>query len=391
MQQPEPLVPEAYPRRPAAVAALLSLFVFALSSNALPAVLLRAADGLAVSMGALAQVAAVQFAGFFIAAVAGGILADHVGKKCILLTACGLMLAGSVVWSLANNLPAAFAGGALMGLGGGVIESMSSTVLSDLFPDRRKFILNLSQVIYCAGAVAGPVIMGWLLPLGISWRVCFAGIAGAGLILTFLFARAILPVPAEDERIHLAALKAIVHRRTFILPCIAIFLYVLTETGVIVYGNAYLQTVHHAPERWAILFLSFFWIGMMAGRWGCALIPERIPYTPLIAGFLVIAALTLILQQWAGGWVSSLVLLTLTGTAFCGIWPLIVGLSASLNSGYSGTVLGVTIAAGSLGCVAAPTMLNTLFARVPPAAIFPITAVPLLLAALALLLIRQER
>lgn len=380
-----PLHTELHARRPAAVAALLSLFVFALSSNALPAVLLRAADGLSVSMGALAQVAAVQFIGFFIAAIAGGILADHVGKKRVLLTACGLMMAGAVAWSLADHLPMAFVGGALMGLGGGAIESMSSTVLSDLFPDRRKFILNLSQVIFCAGAVAGPIIMGWLLPLGISWRICFAGIAAAGLVLTLLFARVILPVPAEEERIHLAALKAIIRRRTFILPCIALFSYVLTEAGVIIYGNAYLQTVHHAPERWAILFLSFFWVGMMAGRWGCAFIPESVPYAPLIAGFLVLSALTLILQQWAGGWVSSLILFTLTGTAFCGIWPLMVGLSASLNSGYSGTVLGVTIAAGSLGYVTAPTMLNALFACVPSAYIFPIAAVPLLLAALALL------
>lgn len=383
--------PKTVPRRHAAIAALFSLFVFALSSNALPAVLLRAADGLSVSMGTLAQVSAVQFIGFLIAAIVGGIWADHVGKKLVLQVACGLLLAGSVAWSLAGNLPTAFVGGALMGLGGGVIESMSSTVLSDMFPNRRKFFLNLSQIIYCLGAVSGPAMMSWLLPLGVSWRVCFAGVAVASLLLVTLYSRATLPVPAHDERIHFDALKAIVRRPVFVLPCLALFLYVLVEASVIVYGNAYLQIVHQAPECWAIAFLSLFWIGMMLGRWGCAAIPERVPYAPLVAVLLAVAAVTLLLQQWADNWIVSLVLLVLTGTAFSGIWPLIVGMSASLNSGYSGTVLGLTIAGGSLGCIASPTLLNTLFAHTPALTIFPITALPLLLAAGALLMVGKTK
>lgn len=372
-------------RRTTAIAALSSIFVFALSSNALPAVLLRAADGLSVSIGTLAQVSAVQFSAFMLAAIVGGIVSDLVGKKLVLQVACGLLLAGSVVWGLADSLSAAFVGGALMGLGGGIIESMSTTVLSDMYPGRRKFFLNISQLIYCVGAVAGPAMMSWLLPLGVSWRVCFAGIAVTSFFLVLLFSRATLPVSTQDERIHFKAFKAIVRRRTFVLPCLAIFLYVLAEACVIVYGNAYLQTVHQAPERWAIAFLSFFWIGMMLGRWGCAVIPERIPYAPLIAALLLLTATTLVLQYWASGWVASLILLVLTGTACSGTWPLIVGMSAVLNPRYSGTVLGITIAAGSLGCVGAPTLMNALFAYAPSRTIFPILALPMLLAAFAIL------
>jgi fucose permease len=169
-----------------------------------------------------------------------------------------------------------------------------------------------------------------------------------------------------------------------------LFLYVLTEASVIVYGNAYLQTVHQAPERWAIGFISLFWFGMMLGRLACAAIPERVPYAPLIASLLVVTAATLVLQQWADGWRSSLVLLTLTGVMLSGIWPLIVGMAATLNTGYSATVLGVTIAVGSLGCVVAPTLMNTLFAYAPARAIFPIIAFPLLLAALVLMITKYQ-
>lgn len=342
---------------------------------------------MSVGIGTLAQVSTVQFIGFMIAAVVGGIVSDRVGKKLVLQVACGLLLAGSVVWSLAGSLSAAFVGGALMGLGGGIIESMSTSVLSDMYPGRRKFLLNFSQIIYCLGAIAGPAVMSWLLPLGVSWRVCFAGIAVASLLLVVLYSRATLPsVSSQEERIHFEALKAIVRRRTVVLPCVAIFFYVLVEASLVMYGNAYLQTIHQAPERWAIAFISLFWIGMMLSRWGCAVIPERIPYVPLIVALLLLTALTLVLQQWASNWVSCLILLVLTGTALSGIWPLIVGLSAALNSRHSGTVLGITIAAGSLGCVVAPTLMNALFTYAPVRTIFPILAIPLLLAAFALLM-----
>lgn len=385
MQQSETSSFEMYSRRPAAVAALSSLFVFALSANALPAVLLRAAESLSVSIGSLAQVSAVQFGGFLMAAVAGGMLADHIGKKRVMQAACGLLTAGAVTWGLATGLFTACTGAALMGLGGGIIESMSSAVLSDMFPDRRKFFLNLSQAVYCTGAIAGSVMMSWLLPLGISWRVCFAGIAAGAVGLAALYSRAVLTVPAHDERIHFAALQTIIRRRTFLLPCLALFLYVLTESGVIVYGNVYLQTVQQAPERWAIAFLSLFWFGMMMGRWVCVFIPERVPYAPLTATLLTAAAAALVLQQWANGWIASLFFFTLTGAVFSGTWPLIVGMTASLNSGFSGTVLGLAIAVGSLGCIAAPSLMNTLFAHLPAKNIFPVTALHLLLAALALL------
>ena len=60
----------------------------------------------------------------------------------------GAFLAAAV-WldgpALANRPLALVLGGILMGMGGGVLESMGSALLADLFPARRKFFLNLSR------------------------------------------------------------------------------------------------------------------------------------------------------------------------------------------------------------------------------------------------------
>jgi len=376
--------------RIASTASFFSLFVFALSANALPAILLRASKDLSVDFTTLAQVSALQFTGFLFAAIAGGIIADHVGKKRVLQSACGFLLAGAVAWSVASNFLTACIGGVLMGIGGGVLESMSSTVLSDLFPDRRKFYLNLSQAFYCLGAILGPAIMSTLLPLGISWRVCFMGVAVAALVLLTLYSKSTLPIPTSLERIQPAALKVMVKKSSFTLPCAALFCYVLTESSIVIYANTYLQTVHNAPEHWAIASLSLFWFTMMLGRWACTKIPEQASYGTSTAALLIAAASMLILQQWAESWQVSLMLFSLTGLTFSGVWPLIIGMSATRNPLYSGTVLGSTIAVGSLGCIMAPSLVTVLLGIVAEKNVFPLMATPLLVAAFIIIQITHR-
>ncbi|MFA5688013.1 MAG: hypothetical protein WC959_02500 [Kiritimatiellales bacterium] len=59
---------------------------------------------------------------------------------------------------------------------------------------------------------------------------------------------------------------------------------------------------------------------------------------------------------------------TLTNRAITGILPIIISISATEHTEYSGTDLGTTtIAADALGYVAASTVMNLLFAHFPTA------------------------
>lgn len=381
--------PSSANRTSAAAAASLSLFVFALSANTLPASLMRTAADFGITFQSLAQVSAVQFAGYFFAAVVGGVASDMFGKKLVLRAACLLMTAGAAAWAAAPGRGAAFAGAAVMGLSGGILESMGTSLLSDLYPSRRKLVLNLSQLLYCAGAIAAPFLMAWLLPRGVSWRWFFGMTAVSGMVLFALYAASDIPRPTREERIHPRALHDIARRARFWIPCLVLFCYVLSENSVIVFANAYLRTVHGAPESWAILSLSLFWASMGIGRLLCALIHEDVCYARLVAGLLTLTAACLAGQRWAATWPVSLLLFALSGLAFSGIWPLIVGMSASWNPRYSGSVLGTTIALGALGCVAAPPLVGVLMARLPGPAVFPVMALPLLLAAALLVVARK--
>lgn len=373
----------------ACVAALFSPFAFALSANTLPAVVIRAGASLNIAPERLTLAMSVQFLGFFVSALFGGILCDIFGKKRGLQTACIVVSGGALLWSFARSVPMAFAASGLMGLGGGVMEGISAALLADLFPRRRKFFLNLSQITFCFGAAGGPAIIGRLLPHGTPWHVFFLAVAVLSALSFLLYVPARIPPPAHEERIRRDAFLRLVRRRSFLVPCVAIFCYVVAESSVFAFANIYLHKYLQAPEGPAIYTIGLVWLAVTAGRIVCAFLPEAHSYEKTLAALLIAMAGALLAQRWAVDWRMSLGFFILAGLFMSGIWPFIVGLAISGNPRYSGTVVGLTVAIGSLGVVVAPPMMDLLLRWFPRWA-YAGASLPLFLGA-ALLLFGRTR
>ncbi len=337
------------------------MLVFALSAAILPAALLRAAGDLKVSPAMLTRVIATQFGAFFLSTLIGGLLSERYGKLGILRFGCLLTSAGALLWTVASGLPTAHVAAALLGMGGGILESLGSACLADLYPERRKFVLNVTQVAYCSGAATGPALMSVLLPHSVSWRLFFAGESLLGLLLLLLYG---FVKVSEGTRSGVATTWSQMVRPlrepSLRLLALALFGYVLAESGLVVSTATYLQVRHQAPEQWALLAITLVWIGMLAGRIVCAGLPERFPTERLVIGLALAGALSLGAQALAPGWRFSLVLFAVSGFVFSGIWPLIVALCVTHHADRSGAAVGFVVAVGSLGVVVAPMAIATL-------------------------------
>jgi fucose permease len=368
-------------RQLAFLAACCAMLVFALSAAILPAALLRAAVDLQVATAVLTRVVATQFGAFFISTLVGGLLSERVGKRTILQGGCLLTTAGAGCWTVVDGLAGAHAAAALLGLGGGILESLGSALLADLYPERRKFVLNVTQIAYCAGAASGPAVMAVLLPLGVSWRLFFAGESLLGLVLLLLYRWSPAPRAAGGGQAGLGDMVRPLRDPVVRLLALALFGYVLSESGLVVGAATYLQVRHQAPEQWAILAITLVWVGMLVGRVLCAALPERLPTGRLVGGLALAGAIALGAQGIVTRWTVSLALFVLAGFAFSGIWPLIVALGVTRQPERSGAAAGVIIATGSLGVVAAPLLISALIGGPVAVLLYPLFAGALLLAA----------
>gem|GEM_PF-185232 len=362
----------------AALAGLLSLILFAVSANIVFAALVRMSRDFNVSPERLAVLSAIQFTGFFLACLGGGILADMWGKRRVLQAGAGLVIVGAAMWAAAPNPRLAAAAALLMGLGGGALEGVGSALLADLFPSRRKFVLNMSQVAYGVGAAGAPAVMARLLPLGLSWRWFFAGTSAFAVLPLVLLAVANVPERSARPDTGLEPSRrwwCVLTRAGLLLPCLIVFLYVFAEMGTVTFLAFYLQEIRGAPEQWAISGISAFWVSMIFGRIGCAFVPERVPHELVIGALLAAAALALLGQAAVRSWPLSFALFAVTGLAFAGTWPLIIAMVATRFEQVSGTAVGATIACGSIGCVVAAPVLGPILGGTHPERAFLLLAV----------------
>jgi len=391
-------------------AALLSLASFAASINLVFAALVRMGGEFGVRPEILASISSIYFVAFFIVSSASGFVSDRFGAKVALLFGNGMTLIGGLIFASAHDPSTLVIGAIAMGMGGGATEGMCTALLARIFPGRERFVVGVSQAGYCFGAIVGPYVMGIFLPLGVSWRVFFIPVAALALVNFVLFVGSRFPPNEHEkreregdaetrrggdaERVTTEVVttfsttndttserrrKPGVLRRPGVLRwCVVVFLYVLAETALVSFVNIYLFQYLGAPERAAIQAISWFWAVMLVGRLLCSILPPALADRKLIVGAMLAGAAAITLTIPMPGWPHVLGALLLASFLMAGTWPTIVAKAARDNAERASTVVGITVAAGSLGCIVAPPVMGLLFGAVPPSLAMAAPAIPLL-------------
>ncbi|MFF4259900.1 MFS transporter [Streptomyces sp. NPDC001663] len=120
--------------------------------------------------------------------VAGGTLADRVGRKRALLIGCALFGAVSVAAAFAGSAPELIAARVALGASAALIMPSTLSVLRNVFTDQRELgrAVAVWTAVGAAGAAAGPVA-GGLLVEHFGWQAAFWSAApAAALCLLFV-------------------------------------------------------------------------------------------------------------------------------------------------------------------------------------------------------------
>src|SRR6478672_11926140 len=128
-----------------------------------------------------------------------GRIADLRGRVPVLVAALVLFAFGSLVTTLAYDMPSLVGGRFLQGVGGGGLVPATLALVADLYPaDRRGVPLGVVSAVQEIGSVVGPLYGALVLAVS-DWRVIFAinlvvGLVLAGLIHMMRFG----PQPQEN-------------------------------------------------------------------------------------------------------------------------------------------------------------------------------------------------
>jgi MFS family permease len=124
-----------------------------------------------------------------------GRLSDSWGRRPSLLLGAGLATAAIAVLALPPATAAFLLSMATFGLGASLLASVPAAVIGDVSPARGGRVVAVFQMVADLGAVAGPLVAGWLTD-AFSYQAAFgvsAAVLGLGLVAALAMPRTVRP------------------------------------------------------------------------------------------------------------------------------------------------------------------------------------------------------
>ncbi len=357
------------PVRPAALAVLLCAAFVVVGGSV--ATLGPSLPGLARAVGRplpdLGILLSAVFGGMLTGQVVAGLLVDRLGVRIPIATSLAIFGTGIVALPMSPAFAGLIAAGLVMGVGYGMASIGINTMASRLMPARPGFVLNLCNVWYAGGSVAGPFVASLVLERG---GRADSVLQAAGVAAFAMVPLALWLVPSgrrpsgHDGRPSSAAghdARSPRWRPTpaLLLISVVVMLYAGVEAGFGGWVASYVQlTLQETTARGALL-TSLFWFAYLVGRVVATVATLAVgPATVLAATAVTVTAGGLVLGVGYG-----LAALTTAGIAILGfgigpLYPSMFALVTSRVRELPATAVAVVSSIGSLGAIAFPWIMG---------------------------------
>jgi len=351
------------------IASCVSFFALGVITAALGPALPDLAANTGSSLATVGGVITALFLGALLALSVAGPLNDRLGQRPVLIVGVALLALGTLGIAASHWLPLTLLCAAVAGLGHGAIDISTNVLIAEVFVGRSAAALNLLNVFFGLGAVAGPAIAGLTLQL---WNTALPAL-WIGAALTLLQAP-LIPLLADTPRApHAEAGKsrtAALFRTPLLWALgVLILLYVGVENGIGSWTTVYLASTTRLGQATAALATSGFWLALTGGRVIAALIgtrltPDRLLLLALIGAF----AGGVLLASSVGNAPLTIAAVLGMGLCFGPVFPTTLAITTATFRQAPGTAASAVVAMGSFGGMLLPWLQGVLLERVSPAA-----------------------
>lgn len=327
----------------------------------------------------------IPLVGILIATIVVGPILDKLGAKAALAVALSLIASALAAMPSLSNYTAIGIAALIFGLGAGVLNAATNTLVSSLSSSGRGAALNLLGFSFSLGALTVPLLMsltkGWFSPATVLYVLA---ITSAVVFIFVLIQKFPAPVHSSTP---LGSLLKVLHQPIVWLFGALLFFESGNENCMFVWAGKVAQDLLHTSAQRADLVLLGLSASLGAGRLLAVLwlkwLGDRNTVL-LSAGITIAGAITVLASATFGGIM----------TGFCGIgfglsaiFPTVLGMAGDRFPRETGTVFGAIITVGLIGGIAGP-MLGSWAASYNPTRVL---AVPLAAAAgVALLVCRLK-
>jgi MFS transporter, FHS family, glucose/mannose:H+ symporter len=332
----------------------LTLTAFAVSSNVIPPLITTIANEMAVNFTNFGYIVMFQFFSFFIAGLLGGWACEHhrVNSRILVLIGLLVVVITLLVGSTLTSLRMFIIWAVPLGIGGGLVETFGSILVSNLEKPHSSKLLNMSQVFFCIGAIFAPQIVAVMLYLKISWGhifILFGLLILLIMCIFFFMTRKVTQVIIHPVRAANNFSTPLLKDSLFFLLAATLLVYVTFESVVACWVSVYFEKRFYCTVHSSALRLSIYWIGLIFGRLAVTVIPRRFTLWPAMFIGISIMCVSAFLVTFTFSPSLATVFVFLNGFGSGPLWPTTVAIchAARNRPRFTSSV----IAIGAIGVV----------------------------------------
>ncbi len=277
-----------------------------------------------------------------------GPIVDRYGYKFMMTLCSGLILAGLLLISFTPLFLILRAAVFIIGFGGGVLNGGSNALVADISKTDKGSRLSFLGLFFGLGAFAIPCILGLLIhQVGFEGVLAGVAIGIAFPLVYFLFLQ--FPAPKQPRSLPFRQGAQLFRHPLFWLMSLIMFFESGMEITMGGWSATYLNQVLNIPENRAVLFLSFFWLGLTGSRLYLGFLLKHKPAPIVFRVFYIIALVGTGLILLSLHTVVTVVGLLLVGFGLAPIFPIILAYLSEHYPDLSGTVIGLAMVLALMG------------------------------------------
>ena len=301
--------------------------------------------GAAVGDGALALPSTMSI-GIILGTILFGPVVDRFGYKWLLVTGSVLALAG--IQGLARFLDLRLLHGAMfcLGLGGGILNGLTNAVVSDIYDDdKRGGRLGVLGAFYCIGALLW-TLLNYFIP---NYNVPLNAISVVMALFIVFFCLTAFPKAKPSENVSVSKSLGLLKYPALLLFAVVLFFESGFEGCSGSFTVEFFNRTTPMGTKAATLAMTWFTIGMMAGRFPLGAIQRKLKAVGTLYTYLGVALVGVVLYTLCNGAIGAYIAMTLIGFGVGATFPVVLGYIGGTFRNQSGTAMSIAIFIALLG------------------------------------------
>ena len=284
--------------------------------------------------------------GIILGTILFGPIVDRFGYKWLTVIASVLALVGVQGLAQSMDIRLLHLSIGCLGLGGGILNGLTNALVSDIYDDdKRAGRMGVLGAFYCIGALLWTLLNYFIpeyhLPLNAI------SVIMAGFIVYFFFIR--FPQAKPAEGIGLKNTLGLLKYPALILFAVVLFFQSGFEGASGSFSVSYFVDAAAINAKAATLAMTWFTIGMMAGRFPLGIITARLKELKTLYLYLTIGLLGVVLFAFCQSAVMAYVAMALIGFGVGATYPVVLNYIGGTFRNQSGTAISLAIFIALLG------------------------------------------